>query len=144
MSSPAQTTHTHTVRSSRSAAEIFALVSDPSSWPRWNAAVGCLTLHGPFATGTTGTLTPPAGQPLPFVLVEVLRGRGYTSETTIASTVGLRSSIRLEPVGEGTGTLVTQCSELTGPAAEHFAPAFGDALVTGVETTVSRLAGTVS
>jgi hypothetical protein len=87
-------------------------------------------------------LTPPGGNPLPFTLVAVEPGVGYVSETTIASTVSLRSTTRLEVDAEG--TVVTQHSELVGPAAVHFAPAFGEALVTGVERTVGRLAGVSS
>ena len=75
-------------------------------------------------------------------LVQVTPGLRYTSETTIASTVSLRSTTAVS-VDEG-GVVVDQHSELVGPAAEHFAPAFGDALVSGVSGTVSRLAGTAA
>ena len=140
MSTTVQTEHRSSARSARSAEEIWALISEPASWPGWNAAVAELILDGPFAEGTTGTLTPPGGNPLDFRLLAVRPGQGYTSETTIASTVRLRSSTTLEPE-DGGGLLVTQHSRLVGPAAEHFAPAFGDALVSGVERTVGCLAG---
>ncbi|GAA1428020.1 hypothetical protein GCM10009616_06670 [Microlunatus lacustris] len=140
MSTTVQTEHSSSAPSQRSAEEIWAMISDPAAWPRWNAAVGELALDGPFAEGTTGTLTPPGGNPLPFRLLAVRPGQGYTSETTIASTVGLRSSTSLEPAPDG-GLVVTQHSRLVGPAAEHFAPAFGEALVSGVDRTVGRLAG---
>ena len=116
------------------------MIADPATWPAWNGAVAELSLDGPFATGTTGRLTPPGGGlPLPFRLVQVTPGLTYTSETTIASTVSLRSTTALS--SDEDGTVVHQHSALVGPAAEHFAPAFGDALVSGVSATVGRLAG---
>ena len=132
------TSHSSSSRSARGAEELWSLIADPSQWPRWNASVAELSLDGEFATGTTGTLTPTGGGRLPFLLVAVDPGSGYTSETTIASTVALRSQLRI--TADGSDTVVSQSSELVGPAAEHFAPAFGEALVTGVERTVRQLA----
>lgn len=140
MSGPVPTEFRASRRSRRTRKEIWAMISDPATWPAWNGAVASLSLDGPFATGTTGRLTPPGGgNPLPFRLVHVAPGLTYTSETTIASTVSLRSTTALS-VDEDE-VVVHQHSELVGPAAEHFAPAFGDALVSGVSGTVSRLAG---
>lgn len=132
------TAHTGTAISDRTPGTIWADIRDPARWPVWNSSVSRLVLDGPFAAGTTGQLTPPGGNPLPFKLVAVDDGRGYTSETEIASTVKLRSSTAFD-VSAGK-TVITQHSELTGPAAEHFAESFADELVRGVETTVVRLA----
>jgi hypothetical protein len=142
MSTVAPTEFQDSRRSSRTREEIWSLISNPATWPDWNGAVAELRLDGPFATGTTGRLTPPGGNPLPFRLVHVTPGVTYTSETTIASTVTLRSTTALSVDEEG--AVVHQHSELVGPAAEHFAPAFGDALVAGVSRTVGRLAGRVA
>ncbi len=133
------TAHTCSARSPHTPAEIWALIADPDRWPSWNSAADSLVLDGPFVAGTRGTLTPPGGNPLPFTLVEVSPGQGYVSVTEIASTVSLRSTTRLG--SDGDVTVVSQHSELIGPAAVYFAPAFGEALVNGVERTVGRLAG---
>ena len=66
---------------------VWRRYADVESWPERNAAVGQMHLTGPFATGTTGTLTPPGQGPLPFRVVEATVDQGYTSETDIAETV---------------------------------------------------------
>lgn len=118
---------------------VWTLVADPARWPDWNTSARSLRLDGPFEAGTSGVLTVPDGQELPFVLDEVRGGRGYTSTTRIAETVGLRTRLDVVDAGDGSVT-IAQTGTLIGPAAEHFAPAFGDALVQGVEATVRRLA----
>lgn len=133
------TTHQARRTGQGAASGLWPLICAPESWPRWNSAVQQLALDGPFATGTTGRLTPPDGEPLPFRLLSVEEGRGYASSTEIASTVSLES--RLELVDSDDGVVITQTSSLVGPAAEHFAATFGPALVSGVERTADRLAG---
>lgn len=137
MSAP--TEHTSTAISSRPLSVIWAQISDPSTWAAWNAAVASLELDGPFASGTEGRLTPHQGGELNFRLLDVKVRSHYVAETEIAATVSLVTTTRLAERPDGT-VEVHQCSQLRGPAAEHFAPAFGDALVGGVERTVANLA----
>lgn len=112
---------------------------DVAGWPSWNASVERVQIDGPFAAGTTGTLTPPGGTPLPFRIVAAQQCVSYTSVTDIAETVSLQSTSSLTPLPGG-GTRITQRSELIGPAASQFAAAFGPALATGVPRTVTELA----
>lgn len=142
MSPSAPTEHSSSAPSQRSPGDLWSQISDPSTWATWNTAVDQLTLDGPFVSGTRGRLTPTAGDPLDFVLVDVAPGEGYTSETTIASTVTLRTTTRIVADDRrGDGAMITQLAQLIGPAAEHFAPSFGDALITSVDRTVQILAG---
>lgn len=131
--------HSASARSTGSREQVWCLISEVETWPEWNAAVTKLHLDGPFVTGTSGRLTPRnSGTSLPFVLTAVQAGRGYTSETAIADTVTLRTTTQLTEQVDG--LVVSQRSELIGPAAEYFAPAFGESLVAGVEATVRSLA----
>lgn len=127
-------------RCTGSRAALWQLVSDPEAWPGWNASVARLDLDGPFGSATSGRLTTRDGQELPFALVEVIEQTSYSSITRIASTVSLESALQLVEDGERGELYVEQASRLTGPAAEHFAPSFGAALIAGVEQTVTRLA----
>src|SRR6266487_3243654 len=113
---------------------VWQLYSDVTSWPRWNTAVARVRLHGPFAAGTTGELTPPGAAPLPFRIVAADENEGYVSETVIAETVTLRTTSRLTPLPEG-GTRIDHRAELVGPAAEFFGQSFGPALAAGVPRT---------
>lgn len=47
-----------------------------STWPEWGTGIVQVTLDGPFAAGTTGTMTPEGQDPLPFTLTEAVPGEG--------------------------------------------------------------------
>jgi uncharacterized protein YndB with AHSA1/START domain len=118
---------------------VWRLLADVDSWPRWNGAVGQVELDGPFAAGTTGRLTPPAQESLPFRLVEVDPERGYVSETAIADTVTLRAENSITAVGDG-GSRIRLRVRLTGPAADYFGESFGPAIAAGLPATGAALA----
>jgi uncharacterized protein YndB with AHSA1/START domain len=129
----------HTSRTPAPPEVVWRLYSDVASWPRWNAAVARMRLDGPFAAGTTGELTPPGADPLPFRIVAASENEGYTSETDIAETVTLRTTSRLTALPEG-GTEVSHHVELVGPAAEFFGQSFGPTLSAGVPRTAEAVA----
>lgn len=122
-----------------SPAAVWRLLADVDSWPAWNGAVGQVELDGPFLAGTTGLLTPPGQEPLPFRLVEVDPERGYVSETVIAETVTLRAENSITALPEG-GCGITLCVRLTGPAADYFGESFGPAISAGLPATGAALA----
>jgi putative intracellular protease/amidase len=129
----------HSADTTADPAAVWARYADVSTWSRWNAAVAEVDLDGAFATGAAGTLTPPGAGPLPLTIVSAEPGRGYVSETAIADTVTLRTTCRLA-AKTGGGTRITHRVELVGPAAPHFAQAFGPVLAAGVPGTVEALA----
>lgn len=135
----ADTVYEHAAETAAPAATVWQIYRDVASWPSWNSAVSALELDGEFAAGTTGTLTPPGGEPLPFHIVTAEEDAGYTSETVIADTVTLRTTGTLEALTTG-GTKITVRSELVGPAAPYFADSFGPALAAGVPQTAQQLA----
>ena len=38
--------------------------SDLTTWPQWNDGIEKIAINGPFAAGTTFTMTPPEGDPI--------------------------------------------------------------------------------
>lgn len=56
----------------------WRLLSDPAAWPTWGPTVRAATLDGPFASGTTGTVTTVVGLRLPFTLREVVPGSSWS------------------------------------------------------------------
>src|SRR5256885_3815119 len=45
--------------------------SDMAAWPQWNAGIEKMEIDGPFAVGTTFTMTPPGEDPIRMRLVEM-------------------------------------------------------------------------
>ncbi len=125
----------HSVETAASAAAIYRLYSDVTEWPSWDAGVTHVELHGPFAAGTTGVLTPTNQEPVPFRMVEAAEAAGFVDETEIPGTATLRFEHRLAPLTGG-GTRITHRVVITGPAAQQLGP-----MVTAdVPSTVAALA----
>jgi uncharacterized protein YndB with AHSA1/START domain len=56
--------------------------SDTSTWPEWNPDVQSMTLNGPFAAGTSGTMKTKQGTRA-VTLTEVVPGTSFRLETTV-------------------------------------------------------------
>jgi uncharacterized protein YndB with AHSA1/START domain len=97
--------------------------SDVAGWPRWNAGIEKIEIDGPFAVGTTFTMTPPGDEPVTLRLVEVVPGERFTDEMDAGDFV-VRTVHQLEPAGAGR-TRVTYRTEITGPAAAEVGPELG-------------------
>jgi hypothetical protein len=117
---------------------IWDVYRDVSTWPNWNPAVERVDLDGPFATGTTGRLTPTGQSALPFRIVWAAANEGYTSETEIADTVTLRLENTLAPHADG-GVRITHRATFTGPAAPYFARDFGPTITTNTPSVMAAV-----
>jgi hypothetical protein len=70
------------VETSASPAAVWKIWSDTSTWPEWNPDVQSMTLTGPFAAGTSGTMKTKQGT-RQVQLTEVVPGRSFRLETTV-------------------------------------------------------------
>src|SRR5436190_11966067 len=111
----------HSVETAASPAAVYRLYRDVAGWPRWDHGLTHTELHGPFAAGTTGVLTPAGQEALPFRMIEAVEDEGFTDETDIPGTATLRFEHRLTPLAGG-GTRITHRVVITGPAAERLGP----------------------
>ena len=75
-------TQERSVESSASPQAVWKLWSDASTWQDWNPDVQAMTLNGPFAAGTTGTMKTKQGT-RQIVLSQVVPGRSFRLETTV-------------------------------------------------------------
>jgi hypothetical protein len=55
--------HEHSVETSATPDAVWRYWSDMVAWPRWNDGIEKIETHGPFAVGTTFTMTPRGGGP---------------------------------------------------------------------------------
>jgi hypothetical protein len=87
--------------------------SDTSTWPEWNPDVQSMTLNGPFAAGTTGTMKTKQGTRA-IQLSEVVPGMSFRLETTVIPLTRFAFVCRVSP-GAGGKTTLSQAIVVAGP-----------------------------
>jgi len=70
------------VETSATPQAVWKIWSDTATWQGWNPDVQSMTLNGPFAVGTTGTMKTKQGT-RQVQLTEVVPGRSFRLETTV-------------------------------------------------------------
>jgi Polyketide cyclase / dehydrase and lipid transport len=106
--------YAHTIEADVTAAAVWALYDDVTTWPRWDAQAELVVRDGPFATGTTGTMTFSGQEPLRYRLTHVQPLREFVDETPVGDVV-VRVSHLLEPLASGRLRL-TYSVAIDGPA----------------------------
>ena len=92
---------------------VWKIWSDTSTWPQWNPDVRAMALNGPFASGTTGTMTNKQGAHA-IQLEDVVPGRSFRLETTVIPLT--RFSFECQVSGGAAGkTRVSQAIRVKGP-----------------------------
>jgi hypothetical protein len=87
--------------------------SDTSTWPEWNPDVQSMTLNGPFAPGTTGTMKTKQGTRA-IQLTEVVPGTSFRLETTVIPLTRFAFVCKVSPSSAGKTTL-SQAIVVGGP-----------------------------
>ena len=93
-------------------AAIWEHWADVAAWPQWNDGIEKLEIHGPFAVGTTFTMTPPGDDPVHMSLTEIRPGELFTDEADGGDFV-VRTIHKLEPADDGRTRIVYR-TEITG------------------------------
>ena len=111
--------HSRTVTTSAPAKAVWALWSDPSTWPEWDPAVEGVRLDGPFETGAVGTMTLTGGIEAEVSLEVVEPGARYLDRLTLGDL-----TIRIDHVVRDSdeGAEITVTTVVTGPGAEDVGP----------------------
>jgi len=92
---------------------VWKIWSDTSTWPQWNPDVLAMALNGPFASGTTGTMTNKQGAHA-IQLDDVVPGQSFRLETTVIPLT--RFSFECQVGGGAAGkTRVSQAIRVKGP-----------------------------
>lgn len=112
--------HSQTVTTTAPTAAVWALWSDPTTWPTWDPSVVGVVLDGPFEQGTTGTMTLAGPFDCPVVLAVVEDGARYVDELTMGELV-IRIDHVVVPLDAG-GSEVTVSTTITGPGADDIGP----------------------
>ena len=115
---------------------IFALYADVAGWPAWDPEVRAASLDGPFAAGSTGSLTPTKGPRARITVVGVAPGRSFDVESRLPLCT-MRFEHVLEP--RGAETLVTHRVVFRGPLTFVFARVVGRSIRAGLPGTLAGL-----
>jgi polyketide cyclase/dehydrase/lipid transport protein len=105
----------HTETTTVDPAAIWALWADITRWTEWDTSLVSVSLDGPFEVGSEGTMVIEGQGPIPFKLIEVTPGRGFTDETEIPGAV-------LRFVHEVADGRVTHRVEIEGERAAELGP----------------------
>ncbi|GAB37559.1 SRPBCC family protein [Gordonia sputi] len=97
---------THEGRTTASPDQVYALLSDVSTWPAWNEGVASIEIDGPFEAGTTARMNFPDGSQLPFSITWAKPCLGYEDLTEVPD-AGVSVRVRHEVRAEGDGTHIT-------------------------------------
>lgn len=127
----------HRVETSAPAATVWQHWTDMAAWPTWNAGIAALQVDGPFTAGTTFTMMPPDGDPIPMQLTAVEPGREFVDEMDGGDFV-VRTVHRLEPLAAGR-TAVVYRTEISGPAADQVGPELGPAITADFPEVLNAL-----
>jgi uncharacterized protein YndB with AHSA1/START domain len=127
----------HSVETSANPGAVWLYWSDMPAWPRWNDGIEKIEIHGPFAVGTTFTMTPPGEDPITLRLVEITPGRLFTDEMNGDDFV-VRTVHRLEPTATGRTRIIYR-TEITGPAADQVGPHLGPAITADFPEVLAAL-----
>ena len=79
--------HEESATTTASAAEVFELWGDVTTWATWDPSVEAAVMSGPFRVGTTGQLTLVGGAEVPFELTAVEPDARYLGELTLGELV---------------------------------------------------------
>ncbi len=88
--------------------------SDTSTWPEWNPDVQSMTLTGPFAAGTSGTMKTKQGTRA-IQLTEVVAGQSFRLETTVIPLTRFAFECKVSPSAAGKTTTLSQAIVVGGP-----------------------------
>jgi uncharacterized protein YndB with AHSA1/START domain len=122
--SPQTWTIEHTREVAAPAAAVWQAWVAVDRWPEWNPDIEAITLDGPFAAGSTITMTPRGADPVALTIAEATENASFVDEAALGDTV-IRTLHAVEPLDDNRGgrALVTYRLEATGPAAAEMGPA---------------------
>lgn len=100
---------------------IWRTWAEVDRWGEWNPDIAVVELSGPFATGSTITMTPLGQEPVELRITEARPRELFVDEATVAGTV-IRTAHRIERLAAGRMRVV-YALQADGPLARELGPA---------------------
>lgn len=111
----------HAIEMNTSPEAIWSLFRDVTNWPQWNAGIARIEISGPFAAGTSFTMTPTGQDPVTTRLVEVRENVSFLDETRVGA-LTIYVDHRIEVVAQGRCRVVFSL-EAFGPKGDEIGQA---------------------
>jgi hypothetical protein len=116
---------------------VWSIWSDVSTWPSWNPDVRAISLDGPFASGTTGSMTTGAGTHA-IRLEGVVPGSAFELVTSPVPATTFRFHCEVTP--DGDGSRIGQSVTMSGLLAPIMSPMMGNRIASSFEGILAGLA----
>ncbi|MBA3369429.1 MAG: SRPBCC family protein [Geodermatophilaceae bacterium] len=130
-------TFEHTETTSATPAQLWARYADPITWAEWDHEIAVVTVQGPMAPGSCGTLKPVKGPPTRFRFTEVIPEVGFTDVSRLPfARMTFAHLIEAIPGGSRFLHRVT----ITGPLSPLFARVIGTKVAHGLPVAMQALA----
>jgi hypothetical protein len=101
---------------------IWGAWADVRHWPIWNSDIAAIELEGPFAEGSTITMTPIGSDPVELRIADLAEGSRFVDEARLGETL-VRTTHEIFEAANGEGNRVVYRLEATGPMADELGPA---------------------
>lgn len=130
-------TFEHTELTSATPARLWAHYAEPTTWPEWDSETAGVTVQGPMAVGTRGTLKPAKGPATRFTFTEVTPEVGFTDVSRLPL-ARLTFAHHIEPTA--TGSRFTHRVTIAGPLSPLFSRVIGRKIAANLPTAMRTLA----
>ena len=131
-------TNEQSIETTASPEAIWRLWSDVAGWPEWNADIEHIEISGPFAAGSTISMTPVEQDPVELRIAEAVEPDLFVDEAEVANVV-VRTVHRVERLAGDRNRIVYRM-EISGPAADAVGPELGPQISADFPATVAALA----
>ncbi|MFL5904094.1 MAG: SRPBCC family protein [Solirubrobacteraceae bacterium] len=131
-------TSEQSIETTASPEAIWRLWSDVAGWPEWNADIEHIEIAGPFAAGSTISMTPVGQDPVELRIAEAVKPDLFVDEAEVANVV-VRTVHRVERL-DGDRNRIVYRMEINGPAADDVGPELGPQISADFPATLAALA----
>jgi hypothetical protein len=116
-------TREHSIETTAAPAAVWGLWADVARWPEWNGDLERAELSGPFAAGSTITMTSHGREPIELRIAQAVEPEVFVDEADLGDVV-VRTIHRIARLDVDRVRIV-YAMEITGPAADTLGPQIG-------------------
>jgi hypothetical protein len=127
----------HRTETTAAPAAIWALWADVEGWPEWNGDIERIGIDGPFAAGSTISMTPRGQDEVVLRLADVAENEQFVDQAELDG-LTIRTIHRIDPA-PGRGVAVTYRMEITGPDEDRRGGEIGPMISADFPDTVAAL-----